>query len=428
MRRRIVGLSLLASVLAISLFGVPLAAGVARYYLADERGELERIAVQATLAVSSDVLRGTDTAELPRAESEISLGLYDASGRRISGAGPAGADAAVRRALSGQVAGTDRGADLVVAVPVAGEENTVAVLRAASPRREVYRDIGLTWLLMLGIAALALVLAWLLARRQARRLARPIEDLAVAATRLGEGDFSVRTHPTGIPEVDAAGACLDTTAARIDDLITRERAFSADASHQLRNPLTGLKLRLEAALDDPSADRSRTLTQAIDTIDALEDTIADLLALARRSPRRGQTLDVPSLIEEIERTWHGDLAARTRPLRVSAAPDLPPSTASTAAVRQILAVLLDNASRHGSGTVTVTARDTAGALALDVSDEGDVSAQDTAAFFARGTTQEGHGIGLPMARTLAEAEGGRLTLRAPSPTTFTLLLPPAPMP
>jgi signal transduction histidine kinase len=257
---------------------------------------------------------------------------------------------------------------------------------------------------------------WLLARRQARRLALPIEHLAKAASRLGEGDFSVRTRPSGIPEIDSAAACLDATAERLGDLITRERAFSAEASHQLRTPLTGLKLRLEAALDDPSADLSQVITE----VDRLEDTIADLLSLARGTPRRSQPMDLRTLMTEIEQSWHGELAAQARPLRIKIGPELPSCLASTAAVRQILAVLVDNAVRHGVGTVTVEVREANDALAVEVIDDGDLTGVDV---FSGRSTRAGHGIGLPMARRLAEAEGGRLSLTAVKPTTFRLLLP-----
>jgi len=92
-------------------------------------------------------------------------------------------------------------------------------------------------------------------------------------------------------------------------------------------------------------------------------------------------------------------------------------------VTQIVDVLTDNALRHGRGTVTVAARDAAGVLAVDVIDEGTVPV-DPASVFTRGTSGDnGHGIGLALARTIAEAGGGRLSITGHAPTAFTLYLP-----
>ena len=78
-----------------------------------------------------------------------------------------------------------------------------------------------------------------------RRLVRPLDTLAATARRLGDGDFAARTHPTGVGEVDAVGATLDDGARRIGRLVAAEREFSANASHQLRTPLTAVRMRLE---------------------------------------------------------------------------------------------------------------------------------------------------------------------------------------
>lgn len=306
------------------------------------------------------------------------------------------------------------GSEQVLAVPVLSGARLTGVVRASVPQAELTRRVGLTWLAMAGLAIAAVVAAWLVARRIAARLTRPLDRLAAAATQLGEGDFTVRAPRAGITEIDEVGSALDVTAARIGDTLDRERAFSAEASHQLRTPLTGLRLQLEAALEEPAQDPYAAIRAGIGSADRLERTIEDLLALSRerRAPRA--ELDLDAVLTELRATIWAD----GRTLRIEDL-DPPPARASAAAVRQVLAVLLDNAVAHGRGTVTVTARDAGGALAIDVADEGpDLGDIDP---FTKTATN--HGIGLRLARSLAEAEGGRLRLSRPDPPTFTLLLP-----
>jgi signal transduction histidine kinase len=128
--------------------------------------------------------------------------------------------------------------------------------------------------------------------------------------------------------------------------------------------------------------------------------------------------DLHELLEEVESTWHGPLTAQGRALEVELN-GAPNPRAAQAAVRQILNVLVDNAFTHGKGKVSVAARDAGDALAIDVTDEGPgiPPAEDP---FTR-KAGKGHGIGLALARSLAEADGGRLVhVQA---ATFTLLLP-----
>ena len=116
------------------------------------------------------------------------------------------------------------------------------------------------------------------------------------------------------------------------------------------------------------------------------------------------------------------MAADGRPLRVEVTRPLPRATTSFAAATQILDVLLDNAYRHGRGVVTVTVRDADDALAIDVANEEPALISDPQELFRR-TSGDGNGIGLALARRLAEAEGGRLVLAATHPVRFTLLVP-----
>lgn len=424
MRTRIVGLAVLAAVLAISLFGVPLAAGVVKYLLDDERSQLQRLSERAALIISSELARQRTPAVLPAADMDTDLAFYGRTGERVLGAGPAEPDDAVRTALAGQIGITDEGDDLVAAVPVTEDGTTAGVVRAAAPRMGVYLRAGLAWLAMLGLGALAISAVWLLARRQAARLAGPLEELSVTARRLGEGDFSVRARPADVPEIDSVGTALERTAERLDHMLARERSFSADTSHQLRTPLTGLRLGLEAALDTPGQDLRAAVEAGIAATDRMESILDDLLELARDTRRSGEPLDLDGLLAELERNWRAPLAAAGRELRVSVDPDAPPSSAATTAVRQILTVLLDNAVQHGSGPVSVVVRDAGNALAIDVSDTGRGITVPPARLFARRSTAAGgHGIGLALALRLAEAEGGRLRLARPAPPTFTLLVP-----
>ena len=189
--------------------------------------------------------------------------------------------------------------------------------------------------------------------------------------------------------------------------------------------MTGLRLGLETALDTPHTDLRAAVRTAIDASDRLERTIEDLLTLARE-PRRDTTqLDLDELTRDVTETWRPVLATAGRTLAVSLAPDAPATAAAPAAVRQILGVLLDNATRHGAGAVTLTVRDAAGALAFDVADEGPGLADSDP--LLRPGAPAGHGRGLPLARSLAEAEGGRLRVSRPAPPVFTLLVPLAPM-
>jgi signal transduction histidine kinase len=424
-RRRIISLTVLAALVATVLFALPLGVAVMQYYSDDATADLERAADSAALAVS-DALATGRTPVVPQREddeAEGEVGVYAPDGRLLAGHGPATGGALELRAASAaaDVVTGHEGGELVLAVPVVNGARVTGVVRAAAPVSDLSLRVGLTWLGMAGLAVAAIGASWLMARRFTTRLVRPLEELAAAAEQLGDGDFTARGPKAGIAEIDRVGEALDATAARIGETLERERAFSAEASHQLRTPLTGLRLQLEAALETPDADPRAAIRAGIASADRLERTIEDLLALGRerRAPRA--ELDLEALLEEVRQAGEALLAPHGRTLRITRQ-DPPPARVAAAAVRQVLGVLLDNAATHGCGTVTLVARDASDALAIDVADEGpDLGETDPFA-----TVASGHGIGLRLARSLAEAEGGRLRLSRPDPPTFTLLLPAAP--
>lgn len=421
-----VTLAVLAAVLAITLFGVPLGYAVAGSFLGDEAAEAEHVADVAAIGVAAHLARNEPITSLPATGSDLVLALYRPDGKRVIGTGPARADDVVRQAVSGEVTSDSEAAGgHAVAVPVTDGTTVIGVIRATSPYPGAWLRIIGAWSVMVALGAVAVGATWLMARRQASRLSAPLESLAGAAQRLGEGDFSVRTTPSGIPEIDAAGSALDVTASRLDDLVSRERAFSSTASHQLRTPLTGLQLTLETAIDAPAPAQRAAVVQALESAERLERTISDLLSLARHAPQDRATLPLGELVADWSVAWAPVLEGRDRQLRVIVAPALPDAQASESAVRQVVDVLLDNAVVHGSGDVGLVVRDAGTTLAIDVTDQGSGPPEAGEVFRTRAGGDPGHGIGLALARALAEAEGGRLVLSRARPPVFSLLLPAA---
>lgn len=414
-----------AVAVALVLFAVPLAIMVRSAFFTQERVELERVALAAALRVGPQFVSG-DRVELPATAADNPVGVYDMKMRLRAGRGPGAADPVTRSAARGVVVDGQIGADLVVAVPVTSAENVVGVVRASVADTVVWAHVILAWLVMTALAVTALLAAILVARRQARLLSRPPEALSTLSRRIAEGDLAARAEPSTIPEIHQVAQTHNAMVSRLTEMIDKERRFSADASHQLRTPLTGLQLGLEAALANPPADLRPVLFTAARQVRELHQTVDEVLALARLGSDQwlvAAPRPLGQLMGEVETRWHGALAAQGRRLLVNLEPDVTTIEVPGSLVTQILNVLIDNALRHGRGAVTLTAREMSDALAFDVADEGSI-AMKSAAVFDRGTSGgDGQGIGLALARSLAEASGGRLVLAGISPATFTLFLP-----
>ncbi|GLY73480.1 sensor histidine kinase [Actinoallomurus iriomotensis] len=409
LRRRVLVAIVGVAAAAVVLFALPLAVVLQRLYRDEAVVSLERDATRISAEVPDSIAR--DPRPVPivtRMSRRLTVGVYTLDGRRVTGRGPDYSPVA-GNADDGHVHEAVEHGLLTVSAPVPSDESIVAVIRVATPYDRISARVERAWLLMAALAILVVGLAAVVARRQAVRLAAPLERLTRDAQALGSGDFSIRARTVGVREADAASRALEATARRLGDVLDRERAFSAHVSHQLRTPLTGLLLGLEAGLaeDDPHA----VIRTALDRGEHLQEIIEDLVRLSRGSAGDHGVLDVRALLDEV----------RTRTDVTVRVPDeLPEVRASLAAVRQILRVLLDNAVTHGRPPITVSATDLGSGLAIDVTDDGPGVPDGVDVFRA---PADGHGIGLALARSLAEAEGGRLILRRSSPPTFSLLLP-----
>ncbi len=281
------------------------------------------------------------------------------------------------------------------------------------------------------IAALmgaAVVLAAWLTAVLARRLARPVEELAEAAARLGAGDPRPLGRRYGVADLDQVADGLDTSARRLSSLLAADRELAVDASHQLRTPLTALSMRLEemiAAADDPDVVReegSAALTQA----ERLADVVTQLLSPSRRANASSAALTgIDEIVRQQVTEWQPAFRRVRRKLVVIGERGLR-AYVTPGGLAQVLATLLDNALMHGGGTVTLQTSQNSRSVVIEVRDEGKgVPPELASRIFERSVSgrPEGTGLGLALARTMAAADGGRVVLIKPKPPTFAVFLP-----
>ena len=437
MRRRVLATTLTATALALVLLGVPLGFAVTRLLQGQALSALQREAEQIQVFLNQQGLNIFEQGEVLREaaeESGLRLVLFERRGGLVAVRDtlappevPADLDADLTSALRGEVGRVRADGLLAVSVPVR-IGGVSQVLRAVRIDEVLRGEIRGALLAIAALSGVALAVAVGVGTWQAARLSRPLEALADTAAELGRGDFSVRAARSGLPEADRVAEALDATAERLGTLVARTRSLGADASHQLRTPLTALRLDVEALQVAAADDQGALVGAALDEIDRLEATIGELESLAV-APVGTEEVDVGALAQDRVATWGALAAASGRRVVVQAGP-VPRVAGRPAALGQALQVLLDNALEHGRGTITVSVA-TAPAVTpplpggvapppgagghwvrLCVSDEGSGFAPDGV---------EGHG--LVLARSLVEGDGGRLVYdRAPR---VCLLLPAA---
>ncbi|UTI63856.1 ATP-binding protein [Paraconexibacter antarcticus] len=374
---------------------------------------------------------GTDQAFRLEREADVVGGVID---DRVEAGEPISAKQIAQHVQPGhRVSVTLDGRTLTVGAHLTGgirssraSSSRNAVVVASAPRSEESARVRRVWLLIILLGTGGVVLAVGLAAFQARRLSRPLERLVATSVRLGDGDFSARATRSAVPEIDAIASALDRSAEQIARLVAREREFSANVSHQMRTPLTALRLRVEelALIEDP-AQREEEAAAALREADRLEATIVQLLAYAREERvGRAVRLDLSAIAADHVATWKPVFAQTGRSVRLDAAAGVR-GVASRGMVGQVLDVLLENALRHGRGAVAVRVATDRQRATVTVEDQGaGVPPEGREAVFHRGaSTSGGTGIGLYLARALAEADGASLRVVPGRPSCLELRLP-----
>jgi signal transduction histidine kinase len=234
----------------------------------------------------------------------------------------------------------------------------------------------------------------------------PLATAASVASRIERGDLEARVSDVGPPEVRELARNMNSMTARINDMLRAEREFAANASHQLRTPLTALRLSLEEAIegDDPREEAAHALQQA----DRLGQVMESLLRLGQVRERAADAVD----LAEVARGY-GDLAGSGPPVRVTGAGM---ARGDPERVRQVVANLIDNAMRFAHSRIVVSIEPANGRMTLRVDDDGPGIPDDDLSrvfdrFYRGGSpVGAGSGLGLAVARELVRADGG--TIRA----------------
>lgn len=334
----------------------------------------------------------------------------------------------IARALDGQIATGERFSDtlneqlLYVAVPVLSGSRIFGAVRLTYPSQVVTDAVNarvrLLWLVALTTVLLAGIVGWIFSST----ITRTLKKLRDTTEHLAEGRLHIRADETsGAPELRSLSRSFNIMASRLEALIEQQRTFSADASHQLRTPLTALRLRLERSrelvLTDPPGARER-LVAAEAEADRLSDLIEGLLMLSRSEASEAalRTVDVAAVARERVEQWHS-LGLESRVSIRYEGPATALALAMPTAAEQIIDNFIDNAlavSPADSHIVVRVVR-SGGAIVIHVVDQGPgLSPQDAErAFdrFWRGSSEgSGSGLGLAIVAQLARSSGATATL------------------
>ena len=378
--------------------------------------QLRRIANQAASQLGARVIV-VDSTGMLRADSA-------GSPRRSFASRPE-----IRIALTGRTAQGTRHSDtlgedlLYSAVPVTDSGRVAGAVRVTQSVGAVHDRVRRSVLALAAIGAAALGLGLVLAWFLADSLSRPLRKLAATARRVEEGDLDARAEVTGATEQREVTIAFNDMTERIGTVLAAQREFVSNASHQLRTPLTGLRLRLEsAAAKTDSAELERELAAAEQEVDRLARLLNTLLMLAREGQTRvtGRLVSLGLASQHAHERWEARSEQLGQRLLLEPGDDV-----VVLAIEEDLAIILDNLienalhySPEGSSVTIEFGREGTDAY-LAVLDDGPGIApgEEEAVFerFRRGSASKsssGTGLGLAIVQTLAQRWGGRASLSA----------------
>jgi signal transduction histidine kinase len=351
----------------------------------------------------------TEGADLEHAMARTEAGRRGLLAVHVKGGPTAGATRAPAAEVAGAAAQTrastvELPGGYVLLRPVALDGGRGAVIEVFVPADDLNEGVLGSWAVLTGVAVVLVLGSVLVGDRLGARVVRAARRLGTAATALGDGDLSERVYPEGPPELQAAATAFNSMANRVTHLLAAERELAADLSHRLRTPLTALRLSLDR-IGPAAGAASQALTR-------LEGEVDTIISAARRPSRAARSCDAAEVLRERLTFWSAlaedqrrpwELVGATLPVRVPV-----PAGELTAVVD----ALLGNVFRHtAEGTAfTVTLHEGRDAIGVLIADAGP-GIRDPESALERGSSGSGStGLGLDIARRLAESSGGSLRL------------------
>jgi two-component system OmpR family sensor kinase len=439
--RQLVATYVLLVALAITGFTVPVALTLTGQLRGDTEIAMRREAQTAARLLASDNDRRraalVSLVEAFERETHGRLDAQLAGGRRATPLPVplATDDAAFATALAGREwlrwgaappLGSRSG--LVIAVPARDESGRIAgAVRISYPSAPIDERIREIWIYRAGLAALVLAAAAGLGVVLARRLTRPLRQVTAMAAGVRDGDLTVRAPESGPAEVRTLAHTLNTAMDTIDVLVGSQRAFVADASHQLKTPLTALRLALDNVADgtdDPTVREDVELATA--ELVRMTRLVNGLLALAKAEGEvfSAEPVAADEVADERLKLWRAVAEDRAVALRLDTVEAHLRVLSTPGHLEQVLDNVLANALDFSppDGTITVWIRRREEQVVITVTDDGPgmPPAARARAFdrFWRGRDggdRSGSGLGLTIVRQLVMDDGGTVTLEeAPS--------------
>ncbi len=441
MRKRLAAALVAVAAIILLVFSIPLAAFVANVERERLVTELERD-VFILAGHAKETLNTTEGAVLPSLQPYLAaynspddprVVIANSGGRVVASNDttivlgtnfsnrPEVATALTGVPAVGERASRTLGEPLVfVAVPVLLGDSVLGVVRISHPRSHIDEEVRRRIVGIATAGGITLLAAAILGIPIALGIARPIERLTRRTEKLAEGDFSVRADDSsGPPEVRELSRSFNVMAGRLGLLIDGQRQFAGAVSHQLRTPLTALRLRLEQAQDSLGEDNP-IAAEALDAsraeADRLQEMVEQLLALARIEGRTAATVtvDAVGVVRQRLEMWSPLASERGIDFTVEA-----PAETNCAVVDGALEQIVDNFIDNALGVapdnsvIAISVSRESGKVFIDIADEGPGLSNDQLllAFerFWRGKHTEnapGTGLGLAIVKQLAVASGG----------------------